>query len=195
MRRSDALSIIAAVVPSRWGDPAFEAITGGAYSPGYGTTCGYLCSYLLHQLGCRDPRIINRRDDDAGLEYHPGENISRLVYGAHALGAWRDGPLRIKPGDIYFISRGPASSEHVGVFLRAAPGLWHTADAGQTDAYGDQAAVYLARPFDGASLGHPNGGEPRPVVGYVDLNAIPLPFPWRGLLLPGALAAAVFLTR
>ena len=164
-------------------------MTNGAFTPGYGTTCGFLCSYLLYRLGCRDGRIVNRRDDEAGLVYHPGENISRLVNGARALGAWRSGPLGIRPGDIYLLSRGEPSSEHVGVFLGSASGTWWTADAGQTAADGTQAAAYCARAFDGTAVGGPAGERLRPVVGYVDLDALPLPVPWRGLLIPGAAAA------
>src|SRR5262245_34519869 len=131
-RRDDALAIIASVVPSDYGDPKFSKIIGDLYreSPTSGTTCGYLVSYLLYELGCRAP-IVNRNDPAYGLRYGIGENISRLLGGAKALGAWRAGPEGIRPGDCYFISNGPPLTEHVGVFIAHVDGSHvQTGDAG-----------------------------------------------------------------
>lgn len=172
--RSRALAIVAGVVPSNYRDARFQRIIGDLYveSPTSGTTCGYLASYLLYQLGCRAPQIVNRTDARWGLMYGIGENISRLVSGAKALGAWRVGARGIRAGDIYFISNGPPASEHVGVFMGAPdPGHWRTADAGQRDAAGHQAARYRVRAFDGVNLETPNG--PKVVQGYVDIEALP----------------------
>lgn len=169
--RGDALDIIARVVPSDYGDARFSAIIGDMYreSPTSGTTCGYLTSFLLYELGCRAPEIVNRNGD--GLRYHIGENISRLVGGAKKLGAWRTGSAGIRPGDCYFISLGPPLTEHVGVLKQERGSRWITADAGQRNAGGHQAARFVERAFDGRTLWTPNG--PKPVVGYVDIEALP----------------------
>jgi hypothetical protein len=196
--RASAFSIVRSVVPSDWGEARFERMTGGRYTPGYGSTCGFLTSYLLWALGCRAPEIVNRDDPRWGLHYEAGANISRLVGGAKALGAWRDGPGGIRLGDIYFITNeaGDPSSEHVGVFLYAARGHWITADAGQRNEVGEQSARYPTRPFDGRYLSGPGGGNPRVVRGYVDIEALPYAarssFGWP-LLLLGAAAAAFLL--
>lgn len=198
-----ALAIIDNYVPSDIGDDRFGALIGDMYTegPGAGTTCGFLVSRLLFDLGVRDPRIVNRNDADSGLKYHIGENISRLVGGAKALGAWREGAEGIKPGDIYFISNGPPASEHVGVFKRQLDDThWETADAGQRNSEGRQAARFVTRTFDGSNLGTPNGQKV--IQGYVDLDALPIAVPtpatsgkgfWvaAGLLAAGALAGAI----
>jgi len=172
--RTLALAIVNEVVPSNYGDPKFTRIIDGMYTegPGAGTTCGFLASYLLFSLGCRAPEIINRNDPESGLKYQIGANISRLIGGAKALGAWRVGPAGIKPGDILFLSNGPPATEHVGIFMRAPDALhWETADAGQTNAQGHQAARKVLRTFDGARLGTPNGTKT--IQGYVDIEAVP----------------------
>jgi hypothetical protein len=170
--RSRALAIVTSVVPSNWGDQKFSRVVNGSYAPGFGTTCGFLPSYMLWMLGCRDNRIVNRRDPAAGLEYHVGENVSRLVAGAKALGAWRDGAAGIKPADIFYINApgGPATTEHVGVLMQASPGAWLTGDAGQRNGAGQQAARFVHRPFDGVHLGTMNG--PKVVVGHIDIEAL-----------------------
>ncbi len=173
-RRRQALAIVASVVPSDWGDARFARILGGRYTPGYGTTCGYLTSYVLYELGCREALIVNRDDPASGLTYHVGENVSRLVSGAKALGAWREGPGGMRPGDMYFITNGPPESEHVGILVRADGRAWTTADAGQRNPKGEQAARYVSRAFDGKSLTSAGGGLPRALAGYVDIDALPL---------------------
>jgi len=175
--RDQAKEIVDAVVPSDIGDAKFTEIIGDppmyTEGPNAGTTCGFLASYLLFELGVRDPRIVNRNDPESGLQYHISENISRLISGAKALGAWRDGPHGIKPGDIFFISNGPSPTEHVGVF-RGQPdaGHWDTADAGQTNSAGRQAARFQTRTFDGTNLGTLNGQKK--IQGYVDIDALPI---------------------
>ncbi len=172
--RNRALKIISYVVPSDMGDAKFSKIIGDMYHEGVGagTTCGFLTSYLIYELGVRAPEIVNRNDTAAGLSYHIGENISRLVSGAKALRAWREGAAGIKPGDIYFVSNGPPATEHVGVFDSQPDAThWKTADAGQTNSQGRQAARYVIRDFDGVHLGTPNGQKV--IQGYIDISALP----------------------
>jgi hypothetical protein len=198
--RASVLPILRGVVPSDYGDARFERLTGGDYTQGYGTTCGYLTSYLLWALGCRAPEIVNRTDPKWGLRYEAGANISRLVGGAKALGAWHDGPAGIRMGDCYFLSNevGDPSSEHVGVFLYASGIHWYTVDAGQRNEAGNQAARFSTRTFDGRHLSGPGGGGARLVRGYVDIDALPYAaarsgFGFALLLLAGAAAAATLL--
>lgn len=187
--RSNAIAIVGSVVPSDYGDAKFSALIGDMYTEGprAGSTCGFLTSYLLFQLGCRSPLIVNRNDPGSGLVYKIGANVSRLVGGAKALGAWRTGPSGIRPGDIYFISNGPSETEHVGVYLAAPDGsYWDTADAGQTNSGGHQAARYVTRDFDGVRLGPNQVDEdpdptrvqpPKIVQGYIDIEALPYGVP------------------
>jgi len=185
MIRDDALAIVSSVVPSDYGDTKFSTLIGNMYTERQraGSTCGFLTSYLLFQLGCRSPLIVNRNDPASGLTYKIGANVSRLVGGAKSLGAWRPGPMGIRHGDIYFISNGPPETEHVGVYLGAPDGAhWDTADAGQTNSGGHQAARYVTREFDGVRLGpNPLDEDPDPtrvqppkiIQGYVDIEALP----------------------
>ncbi len=207
--RQRALALLALVVPSDWGSAAFASIVDGHYSPGFGTTCAYLIAWLLWALGCRDAAIVNRDDAASGLRYRVGEGVSRVVNGAKALGAWRDGCAGIKPGDPFFLSLGPAITEHLAVFVargsRGGVSAWRSADAGQRrtaladvtvdpeadgflDAFdgealagetaSDQCARYVVRDFDGSRLRTVNGWKP--IVGYVDLDALPFAAPAMG---------------
>lgn len=179
--RSAALALIAQYVPSDYGDPKFAEIINGSWAPGYGTTCGYLTSWLLWRLGCADAQIVNRNEPAQGLAYHTAQNISRLVAGAKALGAYRTSGTP-RPGDLYFVYVDPpvvtASGakdwrNHVGVVLRVSDdgATWHTADAGQGSATA-QSARYNDRSYQA-------GGAPKLLVGgtwrfvhFIDLDAI-----------------------
>lgn len=193
--RAQALSACNDVVPSDYGDVTFEVLTGGKFTPGFGSTCGFLTSYVLMRIGCSDATILNREVPEYGLKYTPGDNISRLVSGAKALNCWKtiqaDGPP--SQMDLVFYSNGPANTEHVNVFDRSiqdanGSSWWTSYDAGRTNARGAQCARYLDRipdpsapsqetearrvSDDGASLIFIGG--PRIVQGYVDLDLVPI---------------------
>lgn len=197
--RDIAIAACQRVVPSRYPDAAFQEMTGGKFAAGFGSSCGFLASYVLMTIGCRDARILNREVD--GLVYTPGDNISRLVHGAQALGCWRtlaDGGTPL-PGDIPVCSNGPPSSEHTFVFESSqldASGneFWTSYDGGSPTA--DSSSRHVmgagARERIGAAQLAFIGG-PRGILGYIDLDLVPLdvapliPDPAGGLLGGGPL--------
>lgn len=185
-RRARAVRLIQSYVPSETGDAKFAEISKD-YG-GIGTTCGYLTGWLLWRLGAKDNRIVNREQAADGLKYHVAENISRLVGGAKALGAWRtlaDGLP--KPGDMAYYATNPPPGpppagwnwhEHVNVVLDAGPDEWRTADGGRT-VNGHQAAEIVTRKRVGSDKLDYLGG-PRSIIGWVDLDAVPLEAPPTG---------------
>lgn len=126
--RKAALGLCALYLPCFRGDAHFREIAKD-YG-GIGTTCGYLPAWMLWRLGCRDPRIVNRSEPQAGLTYRIGMNIADLVQGGKAVGCFRlyhPGGPPPEPGDIlYFQSAtfadggGGEPKEHVAV-LKAWP--------------------------------------------------------------------------
>src|SRR5262249_52266311 len=57
----------------------FGRIINGDWEPGGGTTCGFLCSWLLWALGCRDARTVNRTDP-AFNQFHNPQSGDQLRY-------------------------------------------------------------------------------------------------------------------
>lgn len=179
-RRTQALALIREYVPSTYGDPKFAEILNGSWAPGYGTTCGYLTSWLLWRLGCIDRVLVNRADVERGLTYRSGQNMAAIVTGGKRLGAWRT-TGRPRPGDIYHVHIDPPIvrpdgsldyRDHVGVVLRDDGGTWHTADAGQGVGRA-QSALYRDRVVIPGPRLRLQFSEPR-YVGWLDLDAIPL---------------------
>lgn len=166
--RRRALELVREVVPSDTGDGRFDVVVKD-YG-GRGTTCGYLVHWLLWRLGKR--QAVNRGEPAAGLRYVPGANIS-MVDQNPAFHRYHEGsPERPKPGDIYFQSDGPPDTEHVGVVM-AWPDDEHvlTADAGQRNAAGSQAARFVRRQFREGRLPRLDHiGEPRRLVGWIDIE-------------------------
>ena len=72
--REHAALLINAYVPSDTNDPRFDHIAKD-YG-GKGTTCGYLCHWLMWRLGSDSTDIINR--NEPGFTYIPGGNITRI---------------------------------------------------------------------------------------------------------------------
>lgn len=183
--RAYALALARAYVPSDYGDDRFSAILGPptdrAAAKGY-SSCGDLVHFLLWSAGVRDRAIVNREP------WVPALNISRLVGGAKKLGAWKsfDG-TNAMPGDMYFIGGDDTGAEHFGVYLGEGdrPGTWHTADAGQTNAKGQQAARLYPFTDESGKLHErvitKSGGlwrmGSRTIRGLVDLALVPLAEP------------------
>jgi hypothetical protein len=137
MRRS-AFFLLDTMLPFKDTDAAYKEICkdyGGA-----GTTCGFLCHWLMWRLGVADKTRVNR--DAPGYTYRPGDNLSRIVqaykppfvktFGTKILQTGK----RPKKGDICYIYQAPdgaQNTEHVFCMLRDAPqsGVWDTAEAGQ----------------------------------------------------------------
>lgn len=132
--------------PERCHPEKFQRITDAKWRPdwGPGTTCGFLTSWLLYALGCRDGSTVNRDDPawnathrkEESLAFKIGKNICMLredpVPPEHpkepaklkaAWVAWdtRTPERRPKVGDIVHITRdvppGKQDPSHVFVFL------------------------------------------------------------------------------
>lgn len=192
-RREAALALLANYLPSATGDARFKEVAQD-YG-GMGTTCGYLTGWLLWRLGCVDNRIVNRTDKARGLRYFVGENISRLVNGGKALGAWRTVEKHglPKPGDLAYYANDPPKietdkagnqiknfHEHVNVVVEARADAWRTGDAGRTVGAGVQGAEFVnraAHQISGGKVTLDYFGGPRRCIGYVDLEAVPIAAP------------------
>lgn len=172
-------------VPGDYGDARFEEMLNGRWTPGpkSGTTCGYLPGAGLFLAGARDDRLVNYDDPDGATAYKDAANISKIVQGARAVGAWVDDAPGREPkrGDIAFLSNGPSITEHVEIVRD--PAEWSAWAAGQTNDRGEQAARVVTRPIDDRRsqggprlLGAPvpiGGGEKRKLQGWVDLDLVP----------------------
>ncbi|WP_437679984.1 hypothetical protein [Sorangium sp. So ce131] len=175
--RQEAVSLVRRFVPSDTGDAAFEEIAKD-YG-GKGTTCGYICHWLLWRIGCRDATVVNRNEPGDGLTYRPARNISMLRWNTYFRVASRD--ARPEPGDIYLVSDGPPPTEHVGVVLDVAGDVWTTADAGQPNVRGEQCARLVKRRLraDGALERLDGASPPRRLQGWLDLERVPRSAPAR----------------
>jgi hypothetical protein len=147
--RDKAGQLLDFYVPFKYGDANAKIVCPG-YSVGYGTTCGFLCHFLMWRLGVKDAKRVNWNDPNRGLNSVAGDNIRRIYLGGAApfiqcastgKGLKMANPMlrgaRPRLGDIVFIYEpgGPQSSEHVFVFKseekRGGELIWHTAEAGQ----------------------------------------------------------------
>lgn len=153
--RKRAAELIAWAVPFKYGDAKSKSICVG-YQPGKGTTCGFLCHWLMWKLGVSDAARVNWTDPDRGLKSMAGENIIRIYRGgaspfvtvsSTAKGVKLPNPMvttgaRPRLGDICFLYEpsGPQETEHVFVFMREEEiydeVTWYTAEAGQPGAKG-----------------------------------------------------------
>lgn len=173
-----AVDLVSSVVPSDQGEPAFDDVT--ADWTGGGTTCGFLCHWLLYRIGCTDATLVNHNAPDRGLSYVDGRNIAKLYHGgAPPFVKWTPGAVP-QPGDIVFIRGDGNPTEHVFVFLSeelTADGVvWNTAEAGQTNELGRQCARWKRRrPLVGSGALRLSGNTPeRTVIGWVDLDLLGL---------------------
>ena len=188
--RTHAGILVRAYVPCDTGDAKFAQIaqdyTGG------GTTCGFLCHWLMWRLGCNDAKIVNRREP--GFTYVDGQNISRIfnlgrepfikVIGTNLMQQGLEPAL----GDIVFIKEhpnGPQNTEHVFVFLekevRDGKIFWKTGETGQKNSRGQECGRLKERELKLGSQrdGRVTGNAPeRNVFGWISLaklryNAMP----------------------
>lgn len=150
--RAKARKLLDEYVPFKWGDAHSKEICPG-YSPGFGTTCGFLCHWLMWRLGVKDASRVNWTDEKRGLKAMPGDNIKRIYKGGEApfircasydKGISIPNPMttgaRPRTGDIVFLYRpgGVQADEHVFVFISEErivdEVFWNTAEAGQPGA-------------------------------------------------------------
>jgi peptidoglycan hydrolase-like protein with peptidoglycan-binding domain len=197
-RRQLAKRLIDAYVPSDTGDPRFSEIAQD-YG-GVGTTCGFLCHWLLWRLGCANREIVNRKAP-GGFSYRIAQNISRIWNGGRPpfVSTLNNSILqsggRPQLGDIVFIKTDPTiasgAGEHVFVFLeevvRDGRVIWKSADAGQKNAAGKEGARHVEREFilqGRRGLLRKGNGE-RTIMGWLPLANLqfgPLPAPKSGEL-------------
>lgn len=186
-RRGQVLDALRLLIPARYGDATFERMTGGHWRPGpnTGTPCGFLVSRVLRDGGALAPTVLNLDAPELGIHYEDSRNISKLIGGARALGAFHGGPDGIQPGDPYFLSDGPPLTEHVGIYTGTDGGAWITGDAGRRAADGTEITQYVRRAREGNRL-HVGGGETRAIVGYISLDRLPWKSGGGGLAVNGA---------
>lgn len=152
-----AMELLKLYVPFEPGDAKFKEVCKDFGNSG--TTCGFLCHWLMWRLGVRDPSVVNRSEPSDGLKYIPGMNIAMIFRGGKA--PWRkmkagDTP---EPGDVCLVSNGPPATEHVFVFVSQevdANGavFWNTADGGQLAPNGKYVAgKFCRRQLKGTTLG------------------------------------------
>lgn len=164
--RDSVEGILAPLFPSKYPDANFQEITGGKFAPGFGSSCGFVPSYLWYMLGVTDCNILNR--DTSDCQYIPGANISKIYNGGRALGVWVDDLSQTpKRGDVVFCSNGPPNTEHVFVIKDVVGDTWYSWDGGHPSA---DAMSEASRAFNGAQLQFLGG--PRTVKGWVDLERL-----------------------
>lgn len=176
--RGNALALLELYLPATRGDAHFAEMTKNF--GGVGTTCGYLPSFLLYRIGVRDARIVNRVEPDIpanNTQNTIGQNISKLVFGGQALGAYHllsSGRVP-QPADIGYFgavdANGGVTKEHVAV-LKSYP-------AGGTGTIVTYDLGHSIQPEGSMSTRTmQNGvvnfmGAQRNLIGFVDLSALP----------------------
>ncbi len=204
--RRYAMQLIDQYVPFERGDAKYKEVvetTGWRKAPDNpGTTCGFLCHWLMWKLGVGDPAILNWTDPSRSTKFLIGANIDKIwnkgqrpfvqiaepyakpfrqnpVVNMLELGASMGigGP---QPGDSVFIREpgGSAGSEHVFVFRRArktpAGVEWDTAEAGQD--HGTDAKLKTRTVMlSGNFRGYTqiSGNSPiRTIIGWLDLSRV-----------------------
>lgn len=204
--RAMVLPLLTCYVPCDYGDPKFSEIAPN-YKEGKnsGTSCGFLCHWLLWKLGCRTGTLINRDDalwnvgrektDPLYIKYAAGKNISK-IFASPAFVPFKAGSVP-EHGDIVYIAKrtelekGIYTSEHVMVFSESvaigSKVVWRTYDAGQRNTKNQQ----CARPVESTLVG---GGKQlkRPdnavkdIMGWISLDKLS----WDAL--PGSLVQYVY---
>lgn len=96
------------------------------------SSCGDLAHWMLYQLGCRDPLLVNREKPSDGLKWIIGANVSRIRFSPHFVLSSNHPDRRPEPGDILIVVGTAAGSEHVSVLVSdMTEEYWITADYGQ----------------------------------------------------------------
>jgi hypothetical protein len=192
-------------LPYKTGDETYKVICRD-YGGHPGTTCGFLCHWLMWRLGVtnknlstiptvggnkRPPRTtVNRRED--GFRYQDGDNISCLVHNPNFITT--AGPkdnaiqrgLRPQIGDIVYIYQtDPVAngSDHVFCFNGLEEnGRWRTGESGQE--YGEWGKMRTDRQLLLGKIPKLSGNTPsRTLMGWLPLEKLdfgppPEPLPW-----------------
>lgn len=170
------------------GEITFEDVTQGRAGRANYSACGDLINFVSYRMGSRDPSFVCR--NGVGTAWADTKNISRPVGFARRNGQWRtlqNGEPQ--PGDLVLIGQFPNEQEHVFVLLDIQGDQWTSADYGQKTAesgYKPSSAI-VTRTRQGGNL--VRSGRGRSIVGWIDLESIPLaaspdlsgvPQPWPG---------------
>lgn len=193
--RAAAERVVDYYVPSEYPDERFLDLIGNHWQPGSGTTCAYLTAKLLVLLGCREPDFVNHDDPEAlgriRFEFGNTRNgVSKLVAGAKALDCWvGDGAGRepTRMDLVYMTVPGnEGSADHVEVFRAIDGATWEAAAAGQGSREKQRAEIVHRsitdhRASGGARYVSSLAGEPKRIIGWVDLERVPLAEPPTGV--------------
>jgi hypothetical protein len=186
--RAAAERVVDHYVPSEYPDERFLDLIDNHWQPGAGTTCAYLTAKVLVLLGCREPDLVNH-DDPEGLarirfEFGNTRNgISKLVAGAKALDCWVADGVGREPARmdlVYMTVPGKeGTADHVEVFRAIDGSTWEAAAAGQGTRERQRAEIVRRsindqRANGGARYVSSLAGEAKRVIGWVDLERVPL---------------------
>jgi hypothetical protein len=178
--RANILALCTLYLPCTRGDAHYLEIAKDYGN--VGTTCGYLPSFVLYRMGCRDARICNRIAPDIPANTATntiGQNIAKLVQGGKALGCYHSylaGVSVPSPGDIVYFgavsATGGVSAEHVAIvksFPQDGNGTLTTYDMGHSlQPEGSLSSRVIAN-------GNVNfAGTIRRLIGFVDISAVPV---------------------
>lgn len=192
--REAAERVVDHFVPSEYPETRFLELIDNHWQPGSGTTCAYLTAKILVLIGCRELDLVNHDDPEAldriRFEYGNTRNgVSKLVAGAKALGCWvADGvgrePKRMDL--VYMTVPGKEGvADHVEVFRAIDGTTWEAAAAGQGSRDKQRAEIVHRSITDNRVTGGARhvsspAGEPKRIIGWVDLERVPLVEPPTG---------------
>jgi len=178
--RSNILALCALYLPCTRGDAHFQEI---AKDYGFiGTTCGYLPSFVLYRMGCRDGRIVNRVAPGIlpvnTAQNTIGQNIAKLVNGGKALGAYHayvPGVSEPQPADVLYFGavdgNGGVSKEHVAILKSLPPGGTGTIVTYDMGHSLQPEGSMSSRPIANGNVSFM--GQMRRLIGFVDVSAVP----------------------
>lgn len=186
--RAAAERVVDHYVPSKYPEERFLELIDNRWQPGGGTTCAYLTAKILVLVGCREPDLVNHEDPEAlgriRFEFGDTRNgVSKLVAGAKALGCWVGDGAGREPARmdlVYMTVPGKeGTADHVEVFRAIEGTTWEAAAAGQGTREEQRAEIVRRSITDQRASGGPRyvsspAGEPKRVIGWVDLDRVPL---------------------
>jgi hypothetical protein len=181
----DLLESVLKNPPKQWND-SFKDV---CKDYGGGTTCGFLCHWLLWRLGVSEQNLVNPGDfgghaktivnrNEAGYTYSDRENIKRIRYNKLFVTAIGTNALQMRnppdTGDIIYIHEEPKpdgidNTEHVFVFVEKNGTNMLTAEAGQID--GKQGIFRSDRQWLPARTVKITGNSPvRSLIGWLPID-------------------------
>lgn len=186
--RAAAERVVDYYVPSKYPEERFLDLIDNRWQPGGGTTCAYLTAKILVLVGCRELDFVNHEDPEGlgriRFEYGDARNgVSKLVAGAKAFGCWVSDGIGREPARmdlVYMTVPGKeGAADHVEVFRALDGTTWEAAAAGQGTREEQRAEIVRRsitdqRTSGGARYVSSLAGEPKRIIGWVDLDRVPL---------------------